>query len=120
MQRIPVYGMQEWSSLYRHELLGIEPGEVECLNDDRFGRALDALFDSDRGSMLTQIVVGAVKEFHISMDEFHNDSTTITLTGNYEDADGSMKRGKRSLKIAYGHNKDHRPDLKQILWILTV
>ncbi|EQD62976.1 Transposase, partial [mine drainage metagenome] len=69
---------------------------------------------------LTQIVVGAVKEFHISMDEFHNDSTTITLTGDYEEADGSMKRGKQSLKITYGHNKDHRPDLKQILWILTV
>lgn len=120
MQRIPVYGIQEWTSLFRHDLLGIESGMVECLNDDRVGRALDALFDSDRGSMLTQIVVRAVKEFHISMDEFHNDSTTITLTGDYGDADGSMKRGKQSLKITYGHNKDHRPDLKQILWILTV
>ena len=55
--------------------------------------------------MLTQIVVRAVKEFHISMDEVHNDSTTITLTGDYGDADGSMKRGKQSLKITYGHNK---------------
>ncbi|MHB1493337.1 MAG: IS1634 family transposase [Thermoplasmataceae archaeon] len=120
MQRIPVYGIQEWASMYRHDLFGIESGVSECLNDDRVGRALDALFDSDRGSMLTQIVVGAVKEFHISMDEFHNDSTTITLSGDYEDADGSMKRGKESLKITYGHNKDHRHDLKQILWILTV
>ncbi|EQD62978.1 hypothetical protein B1A_09360, partial [mine drainage metagenome] len=51
MQRIPVYGIQEWTSLFRHDLLGIESGMVECLNDDRVGRALDALFDSDRGSI---------------------------------------------------------------------
>jgi transposase len=29
-------------------------------------------------------------------------------------------RGKRTLRVTYGRNKDHRFDLKQLLWILTV
>src|SRR3972149_453448 len=29
-------------------------------------------------------------------------------------------RGKPTLIVTFGHNKDHRPDLKQLLWILTV
>ena len=29
MQRIPVYGIQEWTSLFRHDLLGIESGMVD-------------------------------------------------------------------------------------------
>jgi transposase len=54
------------------------------------------------------------------MDCFHNDSTTITLQGAYPSATGGRRRGKASLGIALGHNKDHRPDLKQLLWILTI
>jgi transposase len=86
----------------------------------RIGRSLDLLFDADRGSMLVEIVKSVVEKFGISMDEFHNDSTTITFSGDYEDADGSDKRGKETVEITYGHNKDHRPDLKQLLWTLTV
>jgi transposase len=54
------------------------------------------------------------------MDCFHNDSTTITLQGAYASATGGRRRGKASLRIAFGHNKDHRPDLKQLRWILTI
>ena len=54
------------------------------------------------------------------VDELHNDSTTITFTGKYKDANGDTKRGKKTVFMTNGHNKDHRPDLKQILWILTV
>ena len=28
-------------------------------------------------------------------------------------------RGKRALALTYGYSKDHRPDLKQLLFILT-
>ena len=29
-------------------------------------------------------------------------------------------RGKKALRITHGHNKDHRPDLKQLLFSLTL
>jgi transposase len=50
----------------------------------------------------------------------HNDSTTLTLHGEYADATGRLVRGRPTLVVTFGHNKDHRPDLKQLLWILTV
>lgn len=47
------------------------------------------------------------------------DATTITFTGRYKNATGGKKRGKNSLNITFGHNNDHRPDLKQLMWFLT-
>ncbi len=120
LEREPIYTLSEWAALYSSPLLDMHPDQIGHVNDDRMGRALDLLYDSDRGTMMTQIAIRAIRDFHISMDEFHNDSTTITLSGEYHDADGTQKRGKESIEITHGHNKDHRPDLKQILWTLTV
>ena len=120
MEREPVYGIAEWTARFAPSLLFFTPDQAKRINDDRIGRNLDMLYDSDRGSMLTDLAVRIVKDFHINMDEFHNDSTTITFSGNYEEADGSEKRGKESLRISHGHNKDHRQDLKQLLWTLPL
>jgi transposase len=61
-----------------------------------------------------------IKEFDVSLEELHNDSTSLTVTGQYVEADGRRMRGKPTLIVTFGHNKDHRFDLKQLLWILTV
>jgi transposase len=61
-----------------------------------------------------------VKEFSVPLAQFHNDSTTISFQGDYTEADGTPMRGLPTRKITFGHNKDHRFDLKQLLWILTV
>jgi transposase len=61
-----------------------------------------------------------VREFEVELQEFHNDSTSVTLQGQYARASGQRVRGKRTLRALHGYNKDHRPDLKQILWILTL
>jgi hypothetical protein len=45
----------------------------------------------------------------------------VTFSGAYLDAAQETKRrGQTRLAITWGHNKDHRPDLKQLLFILTV
>ena len=120
LEREPVYGIGRWVTLYNESMLGLSRDQAMHMNDDRIGRSLDMLYDSERGSMLTDIVVRAIHEFSMGMDEFHNDSTTITFSGDYDSADGSVKGGKESLNITYGHNRDHRPDLKQLLWSMTV
>jgi putative ABC transport system substrate-binding protein len=48
-----------------------------------------------------------------------NDSTTIRFCGQYRAARGRQLRGRRAPWISYGHSKDHRPDLKQLLFALT-
>lgn len=120
ISRSPLYSVGEWAEQMVPKLIDLAPGQVKLLNDDRVGRALDRLFEADRSAMLTEFVVQMVGEFEIELEKFHNDSTTITLHGEYLKADGHTERGKKTLVAALGHNKDHRPDLKQLLWILTV
>jgi len=118
--RLPIYGFKEWVTLFDPQLFNLKPEQVDYINDDRIGRALEKLFDTDRASLMTEIVLKAVREFGLKMDQFHNDSTSITFHGGYEDANGDKKRGKVTLEITRGHNKDHRPDLKQLVFDLTV
>jgi transposase len=116
----PVYALGEWAAPFDPALLRLEAGEVGLLNDDRVGRCLDRLFDADRASLLTEIVLRAVRSFGIDCSELHNDSTSVTFTGDYNRADGQARGGKATAAITFGYNKDHRPDLRQLVWILTV
>jgi transposase len=121
LSREPLYGIGEWAARHAPEWLGLTPTQLPSLNDDRVGRCLDRLFDADIPSLTLAVVAHAVREFAVDLDELHNDSTTVTFHGDYEAADQQRTlRGKLRLAITHGHNKDHRPDLKQLLYILTV
>ena len=116
----PLYALREWSAPYAPALLWLTGHTQGLMNDDRVGRALTQLFDADRASLLTELVVGMISGFHLDCSQLHNDSTTVTFAGAYEGATGRPRGGKATPAIVHGHNKDHRPDLKQLLWILTV
>lgn len=118
--RAPLYGLGEWAAPYAPGLLGLPDGDTAWLNDDRVGRALVTLFDADRASLLTELIVGVVGEFNVDTAEMHNDSTSVSVHGQYAEADGSRRRGKPTAEVTFGHSKDHRPDLKQLVFILTV
>src|SRR5664279_3139807 len=116
----PVYALGEWAGAYDPGMLGLAAGDAEMLNDDRVGRTLDKLFDADRASLITATVLAVIADFDVATTQLHNDSTTVTVTGSYPDADGRERGGKATPAIRHGHNKDHRPDLKQLLFILTI
>jgi transposase len=119
VEREPIYRQQETVATFAAEAFGLSATEAAHVGDDAIGRALDRLFDADRGTLLTRVVVAVVQRFEIALDELHDDSTTVKFTGQYHDARGRRVRGKRGPFITYGHSKDHRPDLKQLLFILT-
>jgi transposase len=119
VEREPIYRQQETVRGFLPSAFGLEADEIPRLTDDAVGRALDRLFDADRGAILTDLVVGVRKRFGVNCDEVHNDSTSIKLAGQYARARGRSVRGKRAPWITYGYSKDHRPDLKQLLFILT-
>ncbi len=120
VEREPLYGLSGWAAGFEPGLVGLAPGEAALLNDDRAGRALDQLFDADRASLLCELVLGAIGEFDIDCSQLHNDSTSIALHGAFATADGRKRGGKATPAAAFGHSKDHRPDLKQLVLILTV
>ncbi|MGH8301816.1 MAG: IS1634 family transposase [Steroidobacteraceae bacterium] len=118
--REPLYGLAEWAARHDPGLLGLAESETALLNDDRVGRALDQLFDCDRGSLLCELMLGVIKEFSVDCSQLHNDSTSITVHGEYTAADGRARAGKPTVAATLGHSKDHRPDLKQFVLTLTV
>jgi len=119
VEREPIYRQQETVQAFAPAACGLTAEEACSLRDDQIGRALDRLFEADRGTLLTEVVVAASQRFGVEYAELHNDSTTIRFTGQYRQARGRSLRGRRAPYITYGHSKDHRPDLKQLLWILT-
>ena len=121
VSREPIYGVGEWAARYAADAVGLTQREIGRLNDDGVGRALDRLFMADVPSLVLAVATHVVKEFGVSLDELHNDSTTVTFCGAYTQATAEQRYlGRPTLAITFGHNKDHRPDLKQLLFILTV
>src|SRR6266576_1078085 len=116
----PVYALGEWARAFDPSVFGVRGEEIRLLNDDRLGRALDRLFDADRATLLTELVVGAIDRFGIDCTQLHNDSTTVTFSGDYRFATGRPRGGKPTPAIDQGHNKGYRPDLNQLLWFLTL
>jgi transposase len=110
-ERFPLYKMGEWA-LQR----GVIPPEMaECFTDDRVGRALDRLFYADRAAITTQVVLNAIQAYGLEITRIHNDSTSVTLFGDY-----AQYEDTKAAKPKLGHNKDHRPDLKQLIFSLSV
>ncbi len=120
VEREPIYRQQETVRTFAPAAYGLGAQDVVKVDDDRIGRALDHLFDADRVALLTDAVVAATRRYSIRLEELHNDSTTIRFCGQYRDAKGRRLRGRRAPFITYGYSKDHRPDLKQLLFVLTV
>jgi transposase len=119
VEREPIYRQQETVRTFAPAVYGLASAEVDALGDDRIGRALDRLFDADRAALLTAVVVAVGQRFGVRFTQLHNDSTTIRFCGQYRAARGRRLRGRRAPWITYGHSKDHRPDLKQLLVALT-
>jgi transposase len=121
VSRAPIYGMGEWATRHVPDLLGLTQAEIALLNDDRVGRALDKLFAADVPALVLAVARHVVQEFGVSLEELHNDSTTVSFYGAYSAAAEERRAfGRPTLAITFGYNKDHRPDLKQLLFILTV
>jgi len=121
LSRAPLYAVGEWIAGHDSRSLGLTPEQALAWNDDRGGRALVSLFRAERPSLILALIRFVVGEFRLALDELHNDSTTVSFCGLYASAtEGKARRGKSTLAITWGHNKDHRPDLKQLLYILTV
>ncbi|WP_311923051.1 IS1634 family transposase [Microbispora sp. H10836] len=101
----PLVHVRDWARDWAvAETLGVEP---DLLNDDRIGRALDAIaphLDRIAGS----VGLAAIGEFGIEVTRLHWDMTSISMHGAYP----GNQEGFPAVK--FGHPKDRRPDLKQI------
>jgi transposase len=107
----PLWRVEEWARTWAvPEVFAIAP---EALNDDRIGRALDAIAPK------LEVIVGsvgaqAIAAFGVQVARLHWDMTSISLYGAYQDPEEGC------IAPRFGHPKDRRPDLKQVQTGLAV
>lgn len=112
--RQPLYELPEWIDRLEQRSLGKVDSGGYLFNDDRFGRALDKLFEADRASLVIELVLRVIEATGVDLSQLHNDSTTVKTTGQMS------QKSTTGLQFKHGHSKDHRPDLKQIVYNLTI
>ena len=110
----PLYQLPQWVDSLDLRALGYSKRPSVRFTDDRFARALDKLYEADRTSLLTCLAVSAIKAFDVQCNRIHNDSTSIKAYGRIA---GKTRSG---LELRRGHSKDHRPDLKQLIYSLSI
>ena len=87
---------------------------AEDLNDDSLGRALDILFEKGLSNIFALISHVACHIFGISTSSAHMDTTSFSMAGDFSEEE------ENAVRITYGHSKDKRQDLKQIVVGLSI
>lgn len=89
-------------------LLGRQCESVE-ISDDRLGKALDRCYESGCDALFASIASKAAIKQNVDRTFRHLDTTSMEVDGAYVLDDQNIPL------IAFGHSKDHRPDLKQFM-----
>lgn len=110
---LPLYEFQDWLKPLDEQLLGLDPAESSLINDDRVGKALEDFYLGKHKDVFFHLALKAIKIFNLDCSQIHQDTTSITFAGKY----GGWSAQEM---LGYGHNKDHRPDLKQLVLGMSV
>jgi transposase len=121
VSRQPIYGVGEWAARSAPDLFNLLEDEMALLGDDRLGRNMVRAHVGVTPQFVIDFTHGVSRAFGLRDDEFHNDSTTVSFYGTYAGAAKEGQRGGRPTPaITWGHSKARRPDLKQLLYTLTI
>ena len=108
-----LYEMKDWLKPLDAGKVGLTPEEAPFIQDDRVGRALARFYDSCHKDVFFRLALRAIKIFDLDCSQIHHDTTSVTVAGKY----GGWSATEL---LSYGKNKDHRPDLKQLVLGLNV
>ena len=110
---MPMYEIAAWLKGLDEKCLGLDASEAASIHDDRVGQALERFYHGRHKDVFFHLALRAIKVFEVECAQIHQDTTTVTFSGKYD--------GWRVQEIlTHGHNKDHRPDLKQLVLGLSV
>jgi transposase len=110
---MPMYEIADWMGALDEKSLGLEASQAALLHDDRVGQALDRFYQGRHKDVFFHLALRAIKVFELECTQIHQDTTTVTFSGKYA-------AWKAPELLTHGHNKDHRPDLKQLVLGLSI
>ena len=106
-----MYLSPDFFSSYALERIFSEGTKPEHFNEAVLGRALDALYKYGPSRFIQDICIGIASQQKLLKKFFHIDTSSFKVTGKYG-VDGSID-------ITHGYSKDHRFDLKQLVFLLV-
>ncbi len=110
-----LYRMEQWAqetAILRSVFNAYQDGDW---TDDRIGDTLDNLYQKNLEAIQGAISCHIVEEFGVKLDEIHYDTTSVSLWGTYDPS-----AQQPAVVITFGYNKDHRPDLRQVVMGMAV
>jgi transposase len=110
---MPMYELGDWLAPLDEKCMRLDRSEVAFIHDDRVGKALELFYDGRHQDVFFHLALRAIKLFELDCSQIHQDTTSITFCGKYSGWGASEL-------LAHGHNKDHRPDLKQLVLGMSV
>src|SRR6266550_8228691 len=87
---------------------------LTCRAHDCLGRTLDWIYEHDVTTLFAGLAFQARQRFGIKAEYLHVDTTSFSVSGEYESCEGDPV----PIAITYGYSRDHREDLKQ--WMLAL
>ena len=109
----PLYEMGDWLKPLDSEKLGLSPQETKFIQDDKIGMGLFRFYTSRHKDVFFRLALRIIKVFELDCSRIHHNTTTVTFAGKYAGWSAQELR-------THGKNKDHRPDLKQLVLGLNV
>lgn len=105
---MPMYAIADWLAPLDEQCLGLDPAQAACIGDDRVGQALERFYYGRHKDVFFHLALRAIKTFGLDCGQIHQDTTSITFCGKYA-------AWRAPEELTHGNNKDHRPDLKQLV-----
>ena len=84
--------------------------KAEHINDDALGRCLDQLYETGVSELFQGLSARTISHLKLPCEGLNLDSTSIHVDGEYKDEEGNA-----AIKLVRGYNRDHRPELNQVV-----
>lgn len=92
-------------------------------NDERLAKALtDVFYKAGVGSTNSRMLLAAIREYELSLRRIHMDTTSVSVHGEYPCSQEPVDPEALNAipHVTHGYSKGRRPDLKQVIYGLSV
>ncbi len=108
-----LYNVSDVLSKYDTSIIFQKEVNPNWFHDNRLGNGLDDLKAAGLDNLYSAIISKAIIKHSLGLSHLHFDTTSLSFYGEYQ-------TDEEDPLVTFGHSKQHRPDLKQVLFGMTV
>lgn len=114
--RVRLYRIEEWLADKPLPLMVPWRPSFDSLlcNDDRYARVLDTIYAAGPEQLFGAVTLEMLSHFALPTHVLHADTTSKSFEGEFD-----TQKEEAEVRLAFGHSKDRRPDLLQLIFGLV-